>query len=251
MRVSELIRPGDKIDIRLIQQIEQIEKTGDMPKLFKSQVLDNRKNGNLQISMPSENGKLILLPLGVRFEFVFYSKGGLYMGVGQVKERYKKENIYMLEIELKSQLEKFQRREFYRYTCLLDTNYYVLTDEEYKMGEAEEIYGHIREDNLYERFNTGRVVDLSGGGTRFRGGRELKPGDNLLMEVRLTSESMDHQYFIVGNVISCEPVENALMQMYESRVKFRIKDDKIREEIIRYIFEEERKTASKGKREKK
>ena len=35
---------------------------------------------------------------------------------------------------------------------------------------------------------------------------------------------------------------------YVSRVKFMIKDDRVREDIIRYIFEEERLTRQKDKR---
>jgi hypothetical protein len=35
--------------------------------------------------------------------------------------------------------------------------------------------------------------------------------------------------------------------MYENRLKFIIRDDKIREEIIRYIFAEERKARQRGK----
>lgn len=42
-----------------------------MPKIYKSQVLDLKENGNLEISMPVERGKLVLLPLGIRMEFIF------------------------------------------------------------------------------------------------------------------------------------------------------------------------------------
>lgn len=247
MTVSELIRPGDKIDIRLIQQIEQSTVDGTVPKVYKSQMLDFKANGNLLISMPSEGGKLILLPLEVRFEFVFYSMGGLYRGIGQIKERYKKENIYMLEVELKSQLEKFQRREFYRHSCLLDVNYYVLSAEEAKISSPEKILGQLRGDGLYERQERGIIVDLSGGGIRFKSGEERKAGEYLLMELKLSSESLDKQYYIVGTVINCTRLEHISEKTYESRVKFLIKDDRIREEIIRYIFEEERRTRQREK----
>ena len=75
---SNIIRPGDKIDIQLVQQIENADRTGTGADTYKSQVLDVLDNGNLEISMPTESGKLILLPLGVRYEFAFYSGGGIY-----------------------------------------------------------------------------------------------------------------------------------------------------------------------------
>ena len=120
MKVSDIIRIGDKIDIRVLQEVEQAEKTDVTVKTYKSKVLDFCSNGNMEIAMPMEAGKLVLLQLGVRYELVFFSRESLYRTVGQVKERYKKDNIYMLEMELKSQPEKFQRREYFRYPCLLD-----------------------------------------------------------------------------------------------------------------------------------
>lgn len=120
MAFTDLIKPGDKIDIRLLQQVENEERTGDTVKVYKSQVLDINKRGNLEISMPTEGTKLILLPLDVRLEFVFYSGGFLYKSIGQIVERFKRDNIYTLEVELKTRLEKFQRREFYRYECSID-----------------------------------------------------------------------------------------------------------------------------------
>ena len=73
MAVSDVIRIGDKIDVRLVQQIENNDKSGETPEVYRSQVLDIKENGNFEIAMPTEKGRLILLPLGVRFEFVFYS----------------------------------------------------------------------------------------------------------------------------------------------------------------------------------
>ena len=70
MAVSDVIRLGDKIDIRVAQDLEKPEKN---IKVYRSQVMDIKENGNLEIAMPSEKGQLILLPLGVRFEFSFYT----------------------------------------------------------------------------------------------------------------------------------------------------------------------------------
>lgn len=248
MTVSEVINPGDKIDIRLTQQLEQAPENGRFSKLYRSKVLDIMENGNIVISMPSEAGKLILLPLGVRLEFMFYSMGSLYRATGQVLERYKKENMYMLEVELKTRLEKFQRREYYRYSCILDMTYYLITEEEAKMEAAEAVYVRIQDDGFEERECSGRIVDLSGGGTRFSTDKELKPGQNILLWLHLKNEHLDKRYYIIGNVISCIRLENMAEKRFEIRVKFVLKDDKIREEIIRYIFEEERRTRQREKR---
>lgn len=102
MTVEEIIRPGDKIEI---SQVVQEKRDGDAPQVYMSKVLDIKENGNIEIAMPVERGKLVLLTLGIRYNFVFFSRGGLYRATAQIKERYKSENIYMLEVELKTQLE--------------------------------------------------------------------------------------------------------------------------------------------------
>ena len=91
----------------------------------------------------------------------------------------------------------------------------------------------------------GVIVDLSGGGMKFRSEVQLKAGDQILVLLRLINARMDKQYQILGEVIECTEIRIEKMRAYESRVQFSIKDNKIREEIIRYIFEEERRNRQK------
>jgi len=246
MAVSDVIRIGDKIDVRLVQQIENNDKNGETPEVYRSQVLDIKENGNFEIAMPTEKGRLILLPLGVRFEFVFYSyTGSLYKSIGQVVERYKKDGFYMLEVQLRTSLEKFQRREFYRYSCTMDFVFYELDEEQKDVDSVDDILEDMMEGKVALPACHGVMVDLSGGGMKFRSPYELKPGNKILVMLRLTNDKMDRQFHILGKVIACIEVHTPAKVLYESRIKFYIEDNKIREEIIRYIFEEERKIRQK------
>lgn len=248
MTIEELIRPGDKVDISYVQQVEWRESSRELPKIYKSQVLDLKDNGNLEVAMPSEGGKLVLLPLGVRFEFVFFSRGGLYRAIGQVVERYKRDNVYMLEIELKSQPEKYQRREFFRYPCILNMSYYILTEKEARSESGKALFIKIHgEEDAAEREYLGQIVDLSGGGIRFYTEYELQNGQSALFEIHLENEAMDKRYYIIGDIISCIRTNKSDEMHYEARAKFVIRDDNVREEIIRFIFEEERKTRQRGR----
>lgn len=247
MTVSEVIRVGDKIEIRVAQEVEQALQTRETVRMYKSQVLDIKENGKLQIAMPTEGGRLAMLSLGLRYEFVFYSKGGLYRALGQIRERYKKDNIYMLDIEFKSDLEKFQRREYFRYACIMEFLYYKIPKEAVDLDTPQEIYETIRDDYLAGNTTLGKIMDLSGGGIRFSTEEKLENGDNLLMELHLKNERIDKRYSIVAEVVSCSRMEKLRDNRFEVRAKFFIRDDKIREEIIHYIFEEERKTRQRGK----
>lgn len=251
MTVAEIIQPGDKVDISFLQQVERrrSDMEQELPKVYKSQVLDLKENGNLEISMPTENGRLVMLPLSIRLEFVFFSKGGIYRAVGQIRERYKSDNVYMLEIELKSQLTKHQRREFFRYPCVLDMTYYTITKEEADIPSGEALFIQLRmeKEQNKEREHTGQIVDISGGGLRFYADERLQTDQYVLFEIYLKNENVDNFYYIVGSIISCVRVAKLSEKPYEARAKFLIQDNSIREEIIRFIFEEERKTRQRGK----
>lgn len=246
MTVSDVIHVGDRVDIRLVQQIENNDKNADTPDVYKSQILDMKENGNLEIAMPTEKGKLILLPLGVRFEFTFYCQNGsVYKGIGQIAERYKKEGFYMLAIELKTGLEKLQRREFYRYSCAMEFSFYVLNEEQKEMDSEAKIVQSIMKSEVKIPQCQGIVVDLSGGGMKIRTSYKLKSGDKILALLHLANEKVNQQLRVIGKVITGMNAPESAKLSYESRIEFVIEDDRIREEIIRYIFEEERKIRRK------
>ena len=169
----------------------------------------------------------------------------MYRCIGQIVERYKKDNLYMLEVELKTQLERYQRREYYRYNCTIDVDFYVLNEEHKTIESTEIIMQDLLDMDFTEERCKGVIVDLSGGGMKFRSEVQLKAGDQILVLLRLINARMDKQYQILGEVIECTEIRVEKMRAYESRVQFSIKDNKIREEIIRYIFEEERRNRQK------
>ena len=142
-------------------------------------------------------------------------------------------------------LEKFQRREFYRYSCTTDFSFYALDEEQLKMDSADDVFRDLMEGEFKASPRYGVMVDLSGGGMKFRSPYELKPADKIMIMLRLTNDRMDRQFHVLGRVIACVEVRTTSKVLYESRIKFLIEDNKIREEIIRYIFEEERKIRQK------
>ena len=138
---TSFLKVGSKLDIRLENQPE-VEGEERQPRTFKSVLYNIQENGNLEISMPMIGGKLILLALDVRYELVIYTREGMYCCIGQVKERYKKDNLYMVSMELKTSPSKLQRREFYRLKCLLDIRGGAASDEEEGRGSWRLERGH-------------------------------------------------------------------------------------------------------------
>ena len=52
---TAIIEVGNKIDIRIVNQIENAKTTGEPPHIYKSQLLDFFENGDIEISMPTSS----------------------------------------------------------------------------------------------------------------------------------------------------------------------------------------------------
>ena len=246
MTISEIIQANDEIEIHAVQKMGQAVQIAETPSLYKSRVLHVGENGILQITMPVENGKQILLSLDTRYDFLFYSGGGLYQAIGRVRERYKKENICMLDIELKSDLVKYKKRKYFRWPCSMELLYYRLPEEtQLKLTQGMEC--EIRSAPPAGSPASGKAVSLSGGGIRFHTEEKLASGMRLYVEFCLKNETMDKDYRLMAEVTDCRELENRQDARFETYAEFLMQDEGIREEIIRYIFGEEQKMRRRGK----
>ncbi len=246
MRISDVIHPGDKINISSLRSKSEEENDSSPSAIYRSMVLDVRTDDSIEIAMPSVGGGFVLLPMDEELQFEFLAKGGLYRAVGEVRERYKKDNIYMLRIVLATKLVKRQRREFFRYPCIFGITCFPITKEEALAESGEQVYERITKklDQLRTEY-TGMTLDLSGGGIRFLLSERMEPGEMLLLGIRLKSDTIDRQCYIIASVLSCVEKEDR-KNSYEIRAQFQIQDNSVREEIVRYIFEEERRSRRRG-----
>ena len=88
-------------------------------KVYQSRVLQILSEDTLEISMPMEQTRLILLPVDSEYDMIFFEENSLYQCFARIIDRYKSNNVYVLVMELTSNLRKYQRREYYRFSCAL------------------------------------------------------------------------------------------------------------------------------------
>lgn len=237
----DILKPGDKIEIQILQQLEQGRKSGELPVTYYSMVEDIQEDGLIEVVMPTKVGKNEPLLSGVRLEFVFYTDTGRYRCVAHVKKRYVRGNRYLMLVEPKTPLEKFQRREYYRFECAMDMQYLMITEEEAEIEDITELKEHHRLNYPEDLFQDAVAVDVSGGGIRFIGNTPGSKGDYLVISIRLKNDSMDYLLEIVGRILLCQKIESGKREeKYEYRTNFLMKNQKEREIIIKYIFEQER-----------
>lgn len=239
--ISNFIEPGNKIEIQMVEPKKEKEKGQDAPKTYVSQIQDILSENQLEIVMPMEQSKLILLPMDRDYNLVIYTGNGLFQCFARVIDRYKSNNIYILVVEMTSNLRKYQRREYYRFSCALEMNSRNLEEEEVRAIEERDPYSNLIPGLPLKR---SVIVDISGGGLRFLSTHPYEPGSLIYISYNLLVGGKMKEYELVGKVLSSNKMENR-KGSYEHRVQYVDIDVDVREEIIKYIFEEERKHRKK------
>ncbi|MBQ3891215.1 MAG: flagellar brake protein, partial [Lachnospiraceae bacterium] len=116
--LSNIVMDGDKVDLRSVDYL--FAKDGEQVRTYSTKVYMVLSDDRLEIMMPLEKSKLILLPVGSEYDLCFYTANGLYQCYARIYDRYKSNNVYVLAFELTSNLRKHQRREYYRFSTVMD-----------------------------------------------------------------------------------------------------------------------------------
>jgi c-di-GMP-binding flagellar brake protein YcgR len=238
--IEKIVSPGDKVEMKSLFE-SRLSNSEEEPKVFKTKVHDIQGEGHIEIVMPFEGTKLVLLPVDGEYDVCFFAKGGVYRTTLRVTDRQKNEGIYILVAELTSNLHKFQRREYYRFNCLVDMKARTLCEE-----EITNIRNGFPRRVMDAPMNKAIIVDISGGGARFVSDTEYEENSDLLMDFSLSIMGVDRPFELVAKLLYSKKIENR-PGYFENRVKFVYINSATREEIIKYIFDEERKNRKNSK----
>lgn len=239
--LSRFVKEGDRVELIPVESRTKFKDAPEEVKTYSTKVSNIIDDDTVELLMPMEQTKLILLPVDAEYNVVFYTNGGLYQCFAKVIDRYKSGILYLVEFELTSNLRKYQRREYYRFSCALEMCARNLEEEEIEAVEQ----------NLKVWLQPGKpirrsvIVDLSGGGLRFMSNQKYETGSMLYISYNLIKGSIRKQYELVGKVLSVRAIENR-PGTWEHRVQYYNIDEGTREEIIQFIFEEERKNRRKS-----
>ena len=238
--LSRYVVPGNKMEIQAVDRTKFIDDM-ETKKVYQTQVLDILSEDRLEILMPMEKSKLILLPVNAEYDMYFYTPSGLFQCFATVLDRYKTDKQYVLLMELTSNLRKFQRREYYRLSCALEMSSRPLEKEEIEAVENED---KILAPGLPLKRSV--IVDISGGGIRFVGNYAYEPDSLVYCKYNLVTDGKSKEYVLVAKVLVVRELEDR-RGTYEHRAQYININTAEREEIIRFIFEEERKHRKKEK----
>lgn len=235
--LSKYIAPGNRLQLQKIVRSKADEHKET--KAYDSKVIDIISDEKIEISMPFEKTKLILLSMDEEYNLFFYTANGLYQCSARVVERYKNNKVFSAMLELTSNLRKYQRRDYYRFSCALEMKTRALEEDEIKTLDNME-----NSPDAEQPLQKCVIVDISGGGLRFVSNYVYEVNSLILCKYHLWIGGENKEFSLVGKVLSVKQPENR-PDIYEHRVQYVNLDDGNREEIIKYIFDAERMTIQK------
>lgn len=234
--LSKYISPGNKIQL---QKIVRMKEENEERKVYDSQVIDIISDDRIEVSMPFVKSKLVLLPVDGEYNVFFYTQGGLYQCSARVADRYRNNNVFSVLLDLTSNLRKYQRREYYRFSCALEMNSRTLEEKEIQAVESN---SNLLVPELPLQRSV--IVDISGGGLRFVADYSYEIGSMILCKYDLWISGESKNFSLIGKVLDVKAVENR-PGTFEHRVQYVNMDKDNREKIVKYIFDAERKSIQK------
>lgn len=214
---------GNSLTIGMKLRIEI--STEDDLVFYPSQLLDIQSKDEFIISGPIIKNRLILIREGdnIKISYMIKDKGKHHFLANVVSRSNK--GIYKLKIKKISEIKVIQDREHFR----LSTNIAIS-----KYSEEGS------KDNQYF-IETCETKDVSGGGMKIYSNILHDIGDIVTCSIDL----FDEELFIKGKIVRIEEVDS-FNYKYLIGLQFFNIDDRSRDMIIKYIFEEQRKLRLKG-----
>lgn len=249
--ISNIITPGDRVDLVKWSRAEE----NQLLKQYLSKVMDFIDNDKLKLSMPMENGRVIPLTVGDKYNICFYTETGLFQCKAEIIDRYKDSNLYILVIQILSDLEKCQRRQYYRLESIIEFQYKIFSNEEEILKKRLLLNEFATEEmrlncekvlqKLQNAWKPAIITDISGGGIRFNSDMQLDKEKKIKIRLPLIFGGDKREIELLGDVVLSEPIINR-RACFETRVEYSEISIEDRETIIKYIFEQERRMLRRG-----
>lgn len=190
---------------------------------YSSQLLDKMDKNKFLISGPIEKGSLIPMHVGESLKMSYFVENvGRFMFKGMIVKR-SLSKFYMLEVQLTTEFQKIQLRDYYRLYVKLPVIKYF-----------EKPNGDIIEEK-------GQTQDISGGGMQIKCNKEHQFGDVVECDLKMDNKIVP----VKGTIMRVQKIEDKEYE-YSIGIKFQNIDPKSQEIVIKYVFEEQRNLRKKG-----
>ncbi|MFZ5352061.1 MAG: flagellar brake protein [Bacillota bacterium] len=208
---------GDKIHIQLMNNYDNHQYT--------SQIAEIHGNNVFDAVIPIYKGRIIYIKNDALIDIVVPRGEAIYEFRAKIVNKLFGK-IPLLRLEVVSEIRKIQRRNYFRLKFI--QNIYVRK------------VINIKEKEFGERI-TGSMLDISGGGLCFTCTEELDDRDVVELSMNLNNIKL----LLLGKIVRKSYTANPVAP-YTYGVQFENITEIQRNEIMKFIFEEQRKLAKKG-----
>ncbi|MGE4282170.1 MAG: flagellar brake protein [Clostridia bacterium] len=211
-------------------EVTRFDYNGEEKKpVYISQLEEILDDGSVLIGTPIHEGKIIFIPNGSQIKACFFHPTGLFAFEGEVIAREKRHGIFLLNVSISSSIEKIQRREYYRFDCLMPVKLKVV-----RVGETKV----IAEDSP---LTDSIIKDISGGGVGLIANESYHLNDVIEMHFSLDGQAVN----TLGKVIRSNVFEQDARK-FDVGIVFYEMSMKDRDKVIKFIFQRQSKLRQKG-----
>ncbi|QCX32334.1 hypothetical protein FDN13_00725 [Caloramator sp. E03] len=208
-----------KIKLNVNQNLEIIEN--DIT--YKSSIQDI-KNEYILIGMPISGSKYMMIHIGSIIEYYIANEKEVFKCRSVVLGKTKEKNIQLAMLSFPEVIERVQRREYFRLPIVMDVKYFILPENRVYIDLADVPIGYFK--NLEKTV----TIDISGGGVKIISKKSAKHNDFILLSIKVPDEIN-----VLCKVVRCDYDEAG--KNYKIALRYEKIDERLRDKIIKFIFD--------------
>jgi len=215
---------GTKLEVTILDYTGKEKRP-----VYISQLEEILDDGSILVGAPIHEGKIIPLSVGGQVKAYFILPKGFFAFKGEITARQKHNKIFLLKISVLGSIEKIQRREYYRFDCLMPVKIKIV-----KEAETDTVI----EDNPW--IDT-LIRDISGGGVALLTNEAYHLDDIIELHFDLDGQAIK----TLGKIVRSKVFEQDT-QKFDIGVFFHKMSMKDRDTVIKFIFQRQSKLRQKG-----
>lgn len=211
------------MDLKIFEQGNKVivETEEMMGETEFSTIVEGTDEDVLKIHSPICRGALLRIRENSRVGVTVFVNDKVYRARGVAGGNYKIGNFNFADIQITSDIERIERRNYFRLSIKKDVR--IMKKDTEEVVEA-------------------RTLDISAGGTQLTSREDFYIGENILVEIDLNGDYLE----LDGEVVNV--IRDISEPEHRYGIKFEELGEKVEDRIMRYIFEVQLEERRKDKR---
>lgn len=233
---------------RILRENMLIEVYDQESDIFYKSIIQELNPDAIANGIPMREQKQLLLHGGTTWTFRLQMETAVYFFKSKVIGRKYSRHIplYLISWPEEEEIERKQRREYFRLRSVMDLQYWVLLSGDKRSeddpAEANEIVEPIDWSKPLEKLvkflgepKKGILADISGGGLLMILPQEIPVGSLVGVRLFLGRQGQEKELLVKGKVVRVEAADKKANR-FRHGIQFQDISSRVQEEIIQYVF---------------